>query len=294
MKLLLIINPKAGQNKGLKTAEYASRYLESKNCKPEIVISKYSGHAVEIAKNCDIAQYQGIIAVGGDGTLFEVINGLLKAHDEINIPIGQVPVGTGNSFIKDLNINSPETALQKIVDKNTKKIDVGFFKCPEHEFYFINLLGLGFVSNVAQRAKKYKSLGALSYIIGVIGELIHLKAHHIELTIDNKVYHRENIFVEICNSTKTGGDMIMAPEAKIDDGLFDVILLNKLSHFKLLTTFPKIFKGTHVLIPEVETFKGRYIKAVTSEPKILTPDGEIIGTTPIEVKMLPHKISMFC
>jgi len=294
MKLLLITNPNAGKNNGLEISEYASSYLKNNSITPEIVTTQHPGHAIEITQNCDLTQYQGVIAIGGDGTLFEVVNGFLRNNKKVDIPIGQVPVGTGNSFIKDLDINDPESALQKIVAKKTKKIDVGFFKCPEHEFYFINLLGLGFVSNVANRARKYKLLGALSYIFGVFEEVINLNPYQLELTIDDKVYHRENVFVEICNSTKTGGDMIMAPDAKIDDGLFDVIVLNKASRFKILQALPKLFKGTHVLLPEVETFRGSCIKAVTDEPKILTPDGEIIGTTPIEVKMLTHKISMFC
>lgn len=294
MKLLLITNPVAGKNKGLKIAEYASHFLRSKNFEPELITSQYSGHATEIAANCDLIEYVGIIAVGGDGTLFEIINGLLKKYDELEIPLGQVPVGTGNSFIKDLRINDPDTALQKIIEGNTQKIDVGFFICPEHEFYFINLLGAGFVSNVASKAKKYKTLGDLSYIFGVFEEVIRLKPYQLEITIDNKKYIRENTFVEICNSTRTGGDMIMAPNAKIDDGLLDIILLNKISRFKLLKTFPKIFNGTHIEIPEVEYYQGKNIKVATEVPQVLTPDGEVLGTTPIEVKILPQKISMFC
>jgi len=294
MNLLLIVNPKARKNKGLKIADNAVFYLKQQNINPHVVVSQYPGHAMELAKQADLNQYQGIIAVGGDGTLFEIINGLLKNHDSISIPLGQIPVGTGNSFIKDLNINNEKDALQKIAAKKTRKIDVGYFKCPDHEFYFINLLGFGFVSNVAYSANKYKFLGSLSYIIGVFEQVIKLKAYPLEITIDGTVYQRNNIFVEICNSTKTGGDMIMAPDAKIDDGFLDVILLNDISRAKLLNTFPKIFKGEHIHIPEAEVFKARNIIAKTETPQILTPDGEILGTTPIEVTILNQKISMFC
>jgi diacylglycerol kinase (ATP) len=114
------------------------------------------------------------------------------------------------------------------------------------------------------------------------------------MTIDGKVYQRDYIFAEICNSTKTGGNMIMAPEAKIDDGLLDVILLNDISKLNLLKVFPLIFKGTHVLDSHVETFTCKQIKIVTETPQRLTPDGEVFGTTPIEVSILPNKINMFC
>ena len=114
------------------------------------------------------------------------------------------------------------------------------------------------------------------------------------MTIDGTAYQREYIFTEICNSTKTGGNMIMAPDAQIDDGLLDIILLNNISKLNLLKVFPQIFKGTHVHDSHAETFKGRHIKIVTETPQRLTPDGEVFGTTPIEVSILPSKINMFC
>lgn len=294
MKLFLILNPAAGKNKGAKAVEKAVLLLEKQGIQCEVQASESPGHAIKLAQNFDPAKYEGIIAVGGDGTLFEVLNGLLKKHGTFDLPIGQIPVGTGNSFIKDLDIHSIEDAVEKIISGKTRMVDVGFFNYPEGDNYFINLLGTGFVANVAHRAGKYKSLGPLSYVLGVFEEVVQLKPVPLEMTIDGKAYQRDYIFTEICNSTKTGGNMIMAPDAKIDDGLLDIILLNNISKFNLIKVFPQIYKGTHVHDLYAETFKGRHIKIVTETPQRLTPDGEVFGTTPIEVSILPKKINMFC
>ena len=147
---------------------------------------------------------------------------------------------------------------------------------------------------MVHRAGKYKKLGPLSYIIGVLGELSRLRSMPVTLTIDNAVYQRDYIFAEVCNSTKTGGDMIMAPEAKIDDGYLDIILLNKITRYKLLKLFPRLFKGTHILDSHVESFRGKSIKIEPDHHQRLSPDGEVLGSTPIEVSILPQKITMFC
>ena len=294
MNLFLIVNPAAAKNKGLKALSKATHLRDKKGIQNKICISEYPKHAIKIAQEFDPSKYNGIVAVGGDGILFEILNGLLTKHKNFDLPIGQIPVGTGNSFIKDLEIHTIEDAVEKIACGKTRKVDVGFFKYPEGEYYFINLLGTGFVANVAHRAGKYKALGPLSYVMGVFEEVVRLKPVPLEMTIDGKVYQRDYIFTEICNSTKTGGNMIMAPDAKIDDGLLDVILLNNISKFNLLKVFPQIFKGTHVLDSHVETFKGKHLKIVTETPQRLTPDGEVFGTTPIEVSILPQKITMFC
>jgi len=237
--------------------------------------------------------FDGVISVGGDGTLFETINGLAQADPAFSTPVGIVPVGTGNSFAKDLGINSFETAVDKICRGRTARVDLGHFNCDSASYYFINVLGFGFVADVAQQAAAYKRLGSLSYIISLLSVMKNLSFYRLELTIDGEKYERENCLVEICNSTKTGGDMIIAPDARIDDGLLDVIVLNKITKTRLLRAFPRIFKGSHLALPEVETFKASSVSAVTSTPKTCTPDGEILGQTPIEVGVCPGKVTLF-
>jgi len=293
MKLTMIVNPNAGKKQGLKVAEQAKAELTQRGFQIETLVSTKAGETATLAESLNIDNVQGILAVGGDGTLFEVVNGLLKNRDDLSIPLGQIPVGTGNSFIKDLGINSVEEALDVISSKKTRPVDLGHFTYSGGQHYFINLLGSGFVSNVAYRGKKYKALGSLSYIFGVLEELVVLKSTPIELNIDGEIIKRDAIFTEICNSKYTGGDMMMAPGAEIDDGLFDVIVLNKINRRKLLSLFPAIFKGKHVDDPAMEVFRGKKVVLTSRDSQVLTPDGETFGTTPLEAQMHHHKIRMF-
>ncbi len=293
MKLYLIVNPNAGKKKGAAAAEEAVRIFTDKGIETESITSDFPGHTMELAKKVDTDLYDGIVAVGGDGTLFEVINGLARNPKTVSIPIGVIPVGTGNSFIKDLEIMSMEDAVERIAAGDSRRIDTGDFSHGTEKHLFINLLGAGFVSNVAYRAKKFKALGALSYIIGVLQEMIFLKSTPIELIIDGETIKRDSIFVEICNSRFTGGDMLMSPESKIDDGLLEVVVLNKISRIKLLRLFPALFKGLHVKDPSVEVFKGKNILLKSENTMHLTPDGEILGKTPVNVSINPGSIEMF-
>ncbi len=294
MKLCMIVNPHAGKKQGMAAAETASKIFKEHDIITDMLISKKHGDSITLAENLNLHDYAGILAVGGDGTLYEVINGLLKNRQNIEIPIGQIPVGTGNSFIKDLGISNLEDSIQVIISGKTRAIDLGEFSYSKGKHFFINLLGTGFVSNVAYRAKKYKKLGSLSYIFGVLEEIAVLRSTKIEINIDGTLIKREAIFTEICNSRYTGGDMLMAPEAEIDDGLLDIIILNKVSRLKLLSLFPLLFKGEHVNDDTVEVFTGKNISLKSDKQLLLTPDGETFGNTPIDVTIHHKKIKMYC
>jgi diacylglycerol kinase (ATP) len=293
MKFLMLINPNAGRKQGKDVAEKSLSIFQQQGIEIKCCYSEYAGHLSEMAEREVNGSWDGIIALGGDGTLFEVINGMMRGNPNLPLPLGIIPVGTGNSFSRDLAIQNHDEAIQKILKGKTRNIDLGKCVCSDRTFYFINILGFGFVADVAEKAAAYKRWGDLSYVIGVFIITMKLKSYHLDFEIDGRQYQRDNIFVEICNSTKTGGDMIMAPQAKIDDGFLDVVLLNKTSRLRLLSALPKIFKGTHIQMPEVETFTAREMQFRPEHSKILTPDGEITGQTPITVSILPGKISVF-
>jgi len=293
MKLLMLVNPVAGKKRGDDVARKALDIFQRQGVEIKSCYSEYPGHLIKVAQQEVNENWDGIVAVGGDGTLFEVVNGMTRGNADLPVPLGVLPVGTGNSFSRDLSINSFDDAVGNIINGKTRKVDLGKCVTGGDEFYFINILGFGFVADVAQKASFYKNWGALSYVIGVFIITIKLKSYSLDFEIDGQFYQRDNIFVEICNSTKTGGDMIMAPEAKIDDGLLNVVILNKLSRGGLLSALPKIFKGTHVNMQEVETFKAKEMSFRPAVSKILTPDGEITGNTPISVSVLPGKIRVF-
>jgi len=157
----------------------------------------------------------------------------------------------------------------------------------------VNLMGFGFVTDVAGTAAGFNYLGDLSYVTGVLYRTMGLRFHKMTLEIDGEVITGENCLVEFCNSRYTGGDMMIAPEARIDDGFFDVVILSPLSRMSLLHTFPKIFKGTHGDNPAVRFIRGRSASVRTDPAKALLPDGEVFGTTPTEVTILPRHVRYF-
>jgi diacylglycerol kinase (ATP) len=261
----------------------------------DIRLTERPGHATEIIEAEDLAPFDGVVATGGDGTVFEAVNGIFRNPAGPVVPFGVLPMGTGNSFSIDLGLERGDVrgALDLIANGATRKVDVGHCRTENRDLYYLNILGLGFVSDVTATAAKLKLLGNLSYTLGVIYRTAFLGTSRLELDIDGKVIEREATFLEISNSRYTA-DFLMAPEAQIDDGLLDVTLLGKISRRRLLRLFPTVFRGEHVQYPEVETFTARSIKVASDQPKILAPDGELVGTTPAEVTCLHQALDVFC
>jgi YegS/Rv2252/BmrU family lipid kinase len=244
-------------------------------------------------KDVKVKAYDAIVAAGGDGTLFEVINGYYQNSAKKKPPLGILPVGTGNAVARDLelHVSKWKEAVEIIAQMKPRKVDVGKFTSHGQSYYFLNILGLGFVADVTKTAKKLKALGNISYTLGVLYHIAMLKPLKLKIEIDGKLLERDNIFVEISNTTYTS-NFYMAPNAKIDDGLLDITLLGKLGRIGLLKAFPKVFTGEHIHLPEVETFKAKHIKISTEPSKVLTPDGELIGITPVEVECLHQDIEV--
>ena len=295
MKILLAYNLFAGHGKARKILPEIQNRFSEKNVELDIQYTKSPGYGVEIVQAARFEYYDGVVAAGGDGTLFEVINGYYQNESAKRIPIGIIPIGTGNAFSRDLGIGIGDwqKAVNIIAGNRTKKFDVGKYITDGKEYYYLNILGFGFVADVAETAGTLKMLGDFAYILGVFRQLVTLNSFELTIEIDGKVFERDNIFTEISNTRYTGAAFLMAPNAKIDDGLLDITLLNKCTRRKILKLFPTIFKGDHIHFPEVETFQAKKIKVQTNIPKILTPDGEVFGSTPIEVECLKQAIEVF-
>jgi diacylglycerol kinase (ATP) len=295
MKIFYLNNPASGHKNGVKYYPLIEEQLKKKNIDHDSAQTEFAGHGTEIIKSLDFAKYDGIVASGGDGTIFEALNGYFANSSKKKIPFGVIPIGRGNAFARDLDLVPErwEESIDAILSGKTKKIDVGVFTTEGKKYYFINILGFGLVTDIAGTAQKIKFLGDLSYVAGVFYQTAALKAYNLKMEVDGKLIERENVFVEISNTRYTGKDFLMAPSAKFNDGLLDVTLLNKLSRVKVMQCLPKIFKGTHIHMKEVETFQARHLKFETSIPKLLTPDGQLMGSTPIEVECLPEAIDVF-
>jgi len=294
LKILLIYNPKASHSRAAKLLPEVEACFNAKGIEFDLSLTDYPEHAVDIAAKADFSKYDGIVAGGGDGTLFETINGYYKNPAKGRIPLGVLPVGTGNAFARDLemDVSRWEEAVEIIRMGKPRNVDVGLFRTHGQDYYFLNILGLGFVADVGKTAHKLKTFGNVSYTIGVLYQMLFLKNYHVTITADDTTYERDNIFVEISNTRYTS-NFLMAPTAEIDDGLLDVTLLNKTTRRRLLKCFPKIFTGEHIHMAEVEQFKAKKISVKPDTPKVLAPDGELIGISPYEVECLRQDVPVF-
>jgi len=295
MKLLIIYNTHAGHKRSGKIRSAIQSALTQKELSADILVTERRWHGMDLVEQADLSIYQGVIANGGDGTLFEVINGYFRNPGDNKPPIGLIPTGTGNAFARDLGLLGFEwrKALNLIANKQKRSVDVARFKTGGKDFYYLNILGLGFVADVSATAHHLKRFGDSAYILGVFYQTALLNSFTLTIEIDNQKLVRENIFVEVSNTRYTGSNFLMAPNAEIDDGLLDVVLLNKVTRRRLLKLFPTIFKGTHIFEDEVESFKARKIRIETNRPKILTPDGELMGSSPVEIECLHRAIDVF-
>ncbi|MBN2280512.1 MAG: diacylglycerol kinase family lipid kinase [Candidatus Marinimicrobia bacterium] len=294
MKLLLVYNPHAGHDNALKILPKVKKKLQECGIEFDIHLTDYPEHATQIVNEADFSQYDALGAAGGDGTLFEVINGYYKNQSEKRLPLAILPVGTGNAFARDLGLDELnfEKAIDLINPGRTKKIDVGKFTTHGQVYYFLNILGLGFVADVTETAHKLKLFGNFSYTLGVLWQILFKKSHRLEIEVDSEKHVMEALFTEISNTRYTS-NFLMAPTAAIDDGYFDITVLKNMGRFRLLKALPTVFTGDHIHLPEVETWKATKIKVVTDVPKVLTPDGELLGITPIEVECLKQAIEVF-
>ncbi|MCB9000221.1 MAG: diacylglycerol kinase family lipid kinase [Bacteroidales bacterium] len=294
MKILLIFNPFAGHGRAGRLLHEVEAAFKESGIHAVLHSTSYPGHGTEIVRDADFSAYDGIVSAGGDGTLFEVVNGYYQNPSKRRIPLGILPVGTGNAFARDLKLDNSnwKEAIEIIAGNKLRKMDVGKFRTEGQDYYFLNILGLGFVADVTKIAHGLKIFGNLSYTLGVLYRTLFLSSDRLRLEIDGEVFERDCTFVEISNTRYTA-NFLMAPNALTDDGLLDVTIANKLGRIRLLQCFPKIFTGEHVFLPEIETFQAKKIKIEGRQSKILSPDGELTGSTPVEVECLEKAIEIY-
>ena len=294
MKILLVYNNFAGNGRAKKNLPQVENLFNKYKIDFDLALTDYPEHGIEIVSKSDFSQYDGIVAAGGDGTLFEVINGYFKNSSPNRIPIGVLPVGTGNAFARDLELsnNQIEEAIEIISKQKLRKVDVGKFCTHGQDYYFINIIGAGFVADANKTAQRFKVFGSFSYTIGVLYRMLLLKFTKLTLEIDGEKREVDSTFIEISNTRYTA-NFLMAPSAEIDDGLLDITLVKKISRIRLLQGLSKIFTGEHTHLDEIDTFKAKHIKIESDTPKVLTPDGELVGITPVEIECLKHAIEVY-
>ena len=295
MNIALFANPRAGGRDCRHLIDSALKFLDEHTIGVDLFISRYPGHSREQSADLDVSGVDAVAVMGGDGSNFQVINGLLGKAGEADVPpLAAIPMGRGNSFARELGVFRLEDGLRALIGGVTRPVDVCAFTQPDGPHVFINLMGTGFVSAVAGTAARFRRAGDFSYVIGVLYHALMFRDYPLEMEIDGTDYSGDNCFVEFCNSRYTGGAMMIAPDARIDDGYFDAVIVEPMSTVQLLKTFPLIYSGTHAKSPAVRMVRGRRASVRIPKPGKLLPDGELFGTAPTTVTAHPRRLSFYC
>jgi YegS/Rv2252/BmrU family lipid kinase len=296
--LLAIVNPAAGGGRCADLAPAALARLRKAGLVVEEVHTTARGHARQLAHEAYGRGVRAFIAVGGDGTAYEIVNGILpqalSAGDRGRVRLGFLPLGTGNSFLRDFSPAGTEHTITALLEGRSRACDVVRLVHDEGELYYINLLSVGFVAEVAAVAnRRFKRLGAAGYALAVVLETASLTRSRICMRLDGGAgVEQDTIFVSFCNSRYTGGRMMMAPLADPCDGRLDVIVAGAMGRFALLKAFPRIFSGTHLQLSKISSCHARRVELHVPQAIDLMIDGEVERHLPRKLELLPSAIDV--
>jgi YegS/Rv2252/BmrU family lipid kinase len=265
---LLIINPSAGRGRTGKLLPTLQALLEAKKISYEFRLTSRPGEATELAREAVSQGFAYIVAVGGDGTAHEVVNGLMGTP----AVFGMIPTGGGNDFPKAAGIplEIPQ-AIETLARGWRRRIDLGLLEGR----YFINGLGIGLDGAVSHRYRKMKYLrGGLGYIWGAVNEALTFRGFQVEVTIPDWTYKGPALLVGASNGPSQGGDFKLAPKAKVDDGLLDIHVVQDMPPLRRLIQIPKVRKGTHLSLKEVEIRPASWIEVTLDRALPAHLDGE--------------------
>ena len=291
-KVYLIYNPYSGNKKGATLLEKIKPIFDEGNLKLEIIETQYAGHARELSNTLPYEGFDGLCVIGGDGTMHEIINGMLKRDDGARLPIGLIAGGTGNSFMHDVDALDPEVAARRILTGRRRKVDIAKVDANGEIIFGFNIVGWGLPTDITETASKLKWLGSQCYNIASIVEVLRNKPRLAKVKIGKQNIAGDYGFILGCNTIHTGTAMKMAPLAQFNDGLIDLIIVRKAGRMKLLYLFTKLFKGKHVGNPAVVYHQVKQFTIEPLENHALNIDGEMIGCTPVKVKMMKGEIEV--
>jgi diacylglycerol kinase (ATP) len=291
---VVIINPTAGRGQAGKQVPAIRKLLGPAAESWTWHYTQARGDAERMAREAAAAGAPLVVAVGGDGTLHEVANGIMGTK----ATLGLIPFGTGNDLARSVGLHGDlPGACDTLLNGKTIHLDVGCIEGngTDGERHFLVLAGTGFDARTAQTVNsgiRYLS-GAPAYVYGAIVTLAKFKPFELTLTVDDaEPIRRRAMFCSIANAETTGGGMRIAPGARVDDGQLDICLAGEVSRPTLLYQLTQVFKGLHVRHPAVTMLTGRTITLDADPPQPLLIDGEVIGATPAKIRLMPGALAM--
>jgi YegS/Rv2252/BmrU family lipid kinase len=295
-----ILNPEAGRGSASRVWRRAERLLHSRGILYDVLRTKAAGDAVRMARG---ATGSVVVAVGGDGTANEVANGLMGSRKTMGI----IPAGSGNDMIKSLGIPSRvEGAVDLLLEKKVVDMDVGTVRCSggnvpasepeaERERYFVNGVGVGFDAAVAVRTREIRFLsGTALYLLAAFQTLGKYDSPSYDVTFDGTERSSRNLLMAIGNGFCAGGGFFLTPDARVDDGLFDLCVVERASVRRILLLMPLAMRGKHGSAPEVKFYRAKTITIKSESRFYVHADGEIVGrrVSELHISLLPKALTV--
>jgi diacylglycerol kinase (ATP) len=289
-----IVNPAAGRGRCGRLAPTALDKLRAAGLNPEVRETRAPGEAIALTCEAYAKGFRNFIAVGGDGTSFEVVNGLFPAAaTEGRAALGFLPLGTGNSFLRDFTGRGADCAIEAILEGRRRPCDVLRLNHAGGSLYFINTLNLGFAADVAVLAnRRLKRLGELGYLVGVLMCLARLRRRPFPLRADSERDARRCLFLAFSNSKYTGGKMMIAPNASIDSGKIEYVHWGPIGRFGLVRNLPSLFDGSHIRHPLASRRAAARIDFEIGAPVEVVVDGEVLTLEVHSIEVLPSALDV--
>lgn len=292
-----IVNPAAGGGRSAKLAGPALAGLREKGLKIDVLASTGPGHAVELAREAYEQGYRRFIAVGGDGTAHEILNGVYRcARGKERVALGLLPLGTGNSFLRDFTRDGSRASLEALLEGRKRAVDLIRLTHAKGEVYSFNLLSLGFTADVGSLTNRYfKPFGYLGYLLGVFVRVVQLRRRVFRLRCDEDEQWDDSrcLFLSFNNSKFTGGTMLIAPQADPTDGLIEFVRWGPIGRIGLLRMLPKLYDGTHLDHPLASRRAVRHIEFGEKVPQDVLIDGEIATLECVSLDVIPAAVDIY-
>lgn len=300
-KALVILNPWAGRGTAGERRAELEAALQRARVPFELVTTHSRGGATELAWQGVEQGFSRVVAVGGDGTINEVVNGIkgAEAAGGKRAQLGIIPLGTGSDFIKSLNQVYPNDiggGVERLARGEARPVDLGRAQVGDAEpRLFVNALGMGFDAQVAAEALKITRVkGFAVYLLAIFRALASYKAHPMVVEFDDRRVSKRLLFTAIGNGRAQGGGFLLTPDGRVDDGLLDLCLVDNLRLDEIIRHLPKVLEGTHTSLRQVTMGRARRVQITCSAPMPVQADGEILATDArsVTVEILPGAIDV--
>jgi YegS/Rv2252/BmrU family lipid kinase len=293
---LAIVNPAAGGGRMRTLLAPALQRLRDAGLEVQVGETSSTGHATQLARTAWAEGYRKFISVGGDGTSYEVVNGLFPSQAGGDTPtLAFLPLGTGNSFLRDFTDRGVEHCLEALIAGRSRKCDVLRLTHKTGVLHYINILSIGFSADVATlRARRFSRWGEAGYQTAIFLCLARFRRRPFPLAVDgeSKIDDRPCLFLTFNNSKFTGGTMMIAPTAETDDGLLEFVRWGPISRTGLIRNLPTLYDGTHIRHPLAEVRKIRRADFHLDAPVDVMIDGEVLTLHCQSVDVLPGALSI--